>query len=475
MDRFRILRAVRWALTAAVCALAVWSLARADYHANFAVNMIQLVLMAVAVQALGLTCLSLGESMMLLAMLIAQMLELPFARLNTAYLLLLLLIDLLVIVLLRGKGLRGQGFSIAICVLTCTGLVGLYDFSRRPFMTLYYDWGHLYRWSTAERAGVMVAYAVICLAAAVLMIWAVRVLLKRAGRETGDFWVKYRELEKPILFVLGFTLLMLASMETWLPMPYFGYLRSIWSAVLVLMVLIQVAYIRLLIKTISLKERMKVAEDNRQALALYNSELEDNLAALREVRHDVKNLFLTMGGFVERSDDAEMKRFYRERIVPFVQDTLQRSDLYAKLSEIRDESLKAFLYYKITQMLSGGVPVSLKVELPDGALGAWVEPTDLVRLLGILIDNAREEAQLASGGVRVLVQEDASRYSFTIRNATRPATRDRGVVAGTSDKGLGRGNGLIIARRILAKYRNLVLNSYFQQEDFVQQLIIAKA
>lgn len=473
MDRFRILRAIRWALTAAACALAVWALATADYRANFAMNMIQLVLMAVAVQALGLIPLSLGEAL-LLSLLILEMLEVRIARIHTSYLLLLLVIDLLAVVLLRGRGLNRQGFGIAISTLTCMALVAIYDFFRRPFMALYYDWGAVFSWNTLQRAGVMAGYGAVCAAAAAALAWGLRALIARRVRNAAELFEKYRELEKPILYVLGLTLLALSSVELWMPAPYLGYLQSIWAGVLALMVLIQGAYIRLLIKTVSLKERMRITERDRQALALYNSDLEDNLLALREVRHDVKNLFLTMGGFVERSDDEEMKRFYRERIVPFVQDTLQRSDLYAKLSAIGDESLKSFLHYKIAQIMAGGVPVTLQIDLPYGPLGVCVDPTDLVRLLGILIDNAQEEAQLASGGVHLAIQEDAARYSFTIRNATRPAARDRGVVAGTTDKGLGRGNGLLIARRILSKYRNLVLNSYFQQEQFVQQLILAK-
>lgn len=75
-------------------------------------------------------------------------------------------------------------------------------------------------------------------------------------------------------------------------------------------------------------------------------------------------------------------------------------------------------------------------------------------------------------GIRVT--SDGTQTSFRIFNAVRPETRARGVIEGTTDKGLGRGNGLIIARRIIDKYGNLMLNSYFTEEGFIQNLTLLR-
>ena len=63
---------------------------------------------------------------------------------------------------------------------------------------------------------------------------------------------------------------------------------------------------------------------------------------------------------------------------------------------------------------------------------------------------------------------------FSISNTVRKKTREKGVVAGTMDKGLGRGNGLLIVDKLIRKYNNIILNSFFKEGRFVQCLRIEK-
>ena len=98
-----------------------------------------------------------------------------------------------------------------------------------------------------------------------------------------------------------------------------------------------------------------------------------------------------------------------------------------------------------------------------------------MRVLGILIDNAAEEALLSGGSVFIKIAEDTAGVGIRIENDIRPETESRGVVAGTTDKGLGRGNGLLIAQKIIARYDNIILNSYFADGRFVQSLMIIKS
>ena len=73
-----------------------------------------------------------------------------------------------------------------------------------------------------------------------------------------------------------------------------------------------------------------------------------------------------------------------------------------------------------------------------------------------------------------MIQEDEREYVFSISNTVRRRTREKGVVAGTTDKGLGRGNGLLIVDKLIRKYNNVILNSFFKEDRFVQCLRIAK-
>lgn len=72
------------------------------------------------------------------------------------------------------------------------------------------------------------------------------------------------------------------------------------------------------------------------------------------------------------------------------------------------------------------------------------------------------------------IQEAEEGIRMRISNPVRQSVRIRGVIAGTTDKGLGRGNGLLIAGKIIAEYDNILLNSYFTEYGFTQSLLITK-
>ena len=166
--------------------------------------------------------------------------------------------------------------------------------------------------------------------------------------------------------------------------------------------------------------------------------------------------------------------FYAKNIVPFARQELQKNDLYMKLSNIHDESMKSFLYFKIMQGIEQDVDMDLQVRLYNTDDSFYMGQIDLIRILGILLDNAVEEAKLCNGTVVTSIKEDEREYVFSISNTVRRQTRERGVIPGTTDKGLGRGNGLLIMNKLIRKYKNVLFNSFFKEDRFVQCLRIEK-
>lgn len=289
------------------------------------------------------------------------------------------------------------------------------------------------------------------------------------------FSEKYKEIDASALMAATVALVCLMFTDM---LPFASYISDnliqiLWIVLCAMIAVTQFVYILVLIKSIFLKEEMRLQETDRDTLIRYNHDLESNMESLRHVRHDIKNLFLTMGGFVEQSGDSQMRSFYQEQIVPFANQELQKCDLQAKLAQIQDESLKSFLYYKMMQGIEQGLSMELEIQL-RGDCNFGIAQIDLIRILGILIDNAIEEAANCEGAVTIHIKESASEFTFSVRNSTRPQTRGRGVIVGTSDKGFDRGNGLLIVRKIIAKYKNVLLNSYFKGEDFVQLLRVSK-
>ena len=105
--------------------------------------------------------------------------------------------------------------------------------------------------------------------------------------------------------------------------------------------------------------------------------------------------------------------------------------------------------------------------------GFSIEFTDLVRILGIFLDNAIEECmELDNGIIAIKISRNDDMISFIIKNTIKPGTKEKGIKPNQSSKGEGRGNGLIIIHDIIERSNNITLNSFFQNDSYVQNLII---
>ncbi|MCM1542299.1 MAG: GHKL domain-containing protein [Blautia sp.] len=408
-----------------------------------------------------------------------------YAILNSDMVPFLLLLSLELLALVRGVHHRKQGYGVAIgyAVLCCMGVIFAYQKWKDFILTPYY-----------EREGefgfaVKALYLLLCMALFSGLVFAViRCLNALTGKwlaRLQEYSMTYGEIDRSVMLVAVITLATLSMNGLmWRLWPFFpnegALLGSSYDppqlklALCAILIVTQIIYIRLLVKSISVKEEMRLQEKDLLQLAEYNHELEQNMEDMRAIRHDIRNMFLTMGGFVDRSSDAEMKAFYGENIVPFAERELQKNDLYAKLSCIHSEGLKSFLYFKVMQGIEQDVPVDLQIQFGDAGGISCIGQADLIRILGILIDNAVEEAKLCDGRVGISMREKEREYLFMVSNTVRPQTREKGVAAGTTDKGLNRGNGLLIVDRLVGKYGNVLLNSFFREEEFVQCLRVGK-
>ncbi len=402
------------------------------------------------------------------------------------------LLSLELLVLVRGLRRRKSGYGIAIgyAVLCCLGVLCVCQKWEGIILTHYYE--RESEFGFAVKALYLLLCMVILAIFVFLLLGCLNAFLKKRLVRLREYSMAYGEIDRSIMLVviltsgtlsMGELVRVLARFlppENEIHMLFFWLSESsyeiplLWAGFSVMMVLIQIIYIRLLVKSISVKEEMRLQEKDLLQLAEYNRELEQNMEDLREIRHDIKNMFLTMGGFVGRSNDEEMKVFYEENIVPFAKRELQKNDLYAKLACIHSESLKSFLYFKIMQGIEQDVSMELQVQSADMDGISCIGQTDLIRILGILIDNAVEEAKLCKGTVEISMKEKEKEYLFSVGNTVRRQKRETGIAAGTTDKGPGRGNGLLIVDKLVRKYGNVLLNSFFKEEEFVQCLRIEK-
>lgn len=98
---------------------------------------------------------------------------------------------------------------------------------------------------------------------------------------------------------------------------------------------------------------------------------------------------------------------------------------------------------------------------------------DMTRVLGILLDNAREEAQrVQEGYVEIKITATEAGCSYIIRNPVTEQTKADGVHPGVTTKGHGHGQGLLIARQLLEQYDNVTLSSLLLKGEYTQSLSV---
>lgn len=386
----------------------------------------------------------------------------------------LLSLELLLLFRLIHKRKHGYGVIIIYTTAICWIALSLYRKGEQLIYSYLFvrEDGNVSVWKA-----LLIPVGILIMSAFVLMIIrCVNICVKKRLQAFREYSIKYSEIDRSIILVMALTFfsLMMTELVSSVPDDSTYGLPLLWIGLCTVIVMIQAVYIRLLVKSILVKEEMSLQENDLRQLTEYNRELENNMENIRGIKHDIKNLFLTMGGFVDKSSDEEMKAFYAKNIVPFAKQELQKNDLYIKLADIHDESMKSFLYFKIMQGIDMHVNMDLQVRFDNTNANFCIGQIDLIRILGILLDNAMEEAKICNGTVEILIREDEREYVFSISNTVRRQTKEKGVAAGVTDKGLGRGNGLLIVDKLIRKYNNVLLNSYFKEDKFVQCLRIEK-
>ena len=312
----------------------------------------------------------------------------------------------------------------------------------------------------------------------IAFIYAVKRLFGKRFAEINDMGGAYPRVERYFIYNSAAILLlaMLLNFAYGLANRFVNMPTLLFNLFLIFAQVIQFSFLILVFRITRLKDHLQSKTMENESLATYSSSLEKNMDDIRGIKHDIKNIFITMGDFVERSGDREMRDYFKEKISPFADDELAKSDMFGKLAAIDNEYLKAVFRYKIVQAMERGIAVGLDIQLGRSLAEVSVGLTDLVRILGILLDNAIEESMtLAQGALDIRLAGNDEMLSFVIMNTVSRERKETGVRAGVSSKDESRGHGLMIARGLLERYDHAVLNSYFKEDYFVQNLVIYQA
>lgn len=235
----------------------------------------------------------------------------------------------------------------------------------------------------------------------------------------------------------------------------------------ILLLAMQMIYLVLIYRIMDYQHTVQFADREKE----YYSSLNQNLENMQDLRHDMKNIFLAMSVYVERSTDEEMKDFYKGKICPLIEGEIEQNAIFSKLCQIPSEELRAFLYMKCMQAFQRGIPVRLAVHIEQDKFYYGMELVDLTRILGILFDNAIEECENEQNAfIETGIRTQDNRVSYSIKNSIRQGHDFGHMPRQKSDKTGHKGRGLKIVRNILQGYPDVTLNTLIDKGVFRQTL-----
>ena len=239
------------------------------------------------------------------------------------------------------------------------------------------------------------------------------------------------------------------------------------NVLFIFIVFITIIILALLLLTLYYRRQQKLY------LKQYYGELENSFNDIREFRHDYKNLIVTLGMLVENEDLQGIKTFYNSMTEYQKNEIISGSHNLERLTRIRIDYLRGFLFSKIREAESRNVDVF--VEVSGKIESVNMNRVDLVRVLGIILDNAIEEVEtIGRGTVSIILIKIDSGVVISVENDCREdiervhQLREKNF----SSKGEKRGLGLYILDEILRKENQIHHELRIENGKFIQKLEI---
>ena len=215
------------------------------------------------------------------------------------------------------------------------------------------------------------------------------------------------------------------------------------------------------------------AEIQTEQLQKYVEELEVQNVDVRKFRHDYVNLLLTLEEYIKEDDNSRLKDYFYKKIVPQGEKLERHNVQTSLLQNLKVIEVKGIVSNKLIKAQNLNIQAYVEIEKPIHKLG--MDSLDLSRCLGILLDNAIEEAQFCEDAVlRIAFIEKDPELLIIIENSCRAETIEYEKIfqPGYSTKGDNRGLGLSNLTEILNAYPSVILDTHCEAGVFVQKIII---
>ena len=229
-------------------------------------------------------------------------------------------------------------------------------------------------------------------------------------------------------------------------------------------------------KFLKTKYDLQRNEDEQRSFQYYTNEIEQQYTGMRKFKHDYQNVLASLDVFIAEKDWEGLEKYYKSEIKPVSDTIISDSFALEALSKIKVKPLKSILAAKLMTAQNISVDIDTSFEVNQEIDTIPLDSINLVRMLGIILDNAIEALEeLGYGKLMVGCFKNGRTITIIVQNTCRPdiPKLHRLERLGFSTKGEGRGLGLYNLAELVDYCPNAVLETSIAEDQFIQKLIIS--
>ncbi|GAB5052077.1 sensor histidine kinase [Pediococcus ethanolidurans] len=245
------------------------------------------------------------------------------------------------------------------------------------------------------------------------------------------------------------------------------------SIVIFMLIIILMSWqMQFFIKTYAAQQNIKDEGIRNQQLHDYLASIEQQYAELRQFKHDYQNVMLSMTELVKHDDRAELQEYLNElKNKKQLNESLSKVSI-SELDHLKNETLRGLIIQKFFEARKRGVELDLEIEQEDLLIEKQL--VDIVRIVGVLLDNAIEQAEkMPDHKVSCALIKTDDTVEISVENTvTLPFNLQKIFERGYSSKGSNRGLGLANVKELVNQNPNFYLDTQLIQQKLRITLII---
>jgi len=223
------------------------------------------------------------------------------------------------------------------------------------------------------------------------------------------------------------------------------------------------------------KDQIRQKETEHENMMFYTNEIEQQYTAVRKIQHDYQNVLMSLNAYIDDGNLEALQAYYHQNIISFMNISTKDSFALEGLGKVKVREIKSILAAKL--MWAQSMDIKTIVEAKADITTISVDPIVLVRMLGIILDNAVEEIEsIGHGIITVAFHQDDEGQTFIVQNTCRENIEPLFQLKkfGYSTKGRTHGLGLNNLSELASTQDNVTLQTSCAHGMFTQKISIEK-